>query len=165
MRTKRVAGIQARTLLSIAAALAAAAFLLAPVQAAATFKRGTLTILQGKVRVTVNVEVADTPESRMQGLMNRPSLEDDAGMLFVFDSTERWSFWMKNTLIPLSVAFIDDRWEIVEIKDMRVAPNPQTGPFEFYDSGQPARYALEVNQGFFTRRALGVGAKVTATFK
>lgn len=146
-----------------AIALIAELTMAAPVQAAVTFKRGTLTIVQAKVRVTLNVEVADTPESRAQGLMNRTTLAENAGMLFVFESTERWSFWMKNTLIPLSLAFIDEQWEIVDIEDMAVAKDPENGPFEFYNAVKPARYALEVNQGFFRRNGIGVGAKVTFT--
>jgi len=145
------------------AAMLAVAALLLPVAAQAAgvaFKRGTLTIVGDKTRVTLHVEVADTPESRAQGLMNRTSLPENAGMLFVFDTTGHWSFWMKNTLIPLSLAFIDEGWQIVDIQDMAVARDPQNGPFEFYSAAKPARYALEVNQGFFKRHAIGVGANV-----
>ena len=137
----------------------------APAQTAQTLRRGMLVLVQDKVRVTLNVEIADTPESRQLGLMNRPSLPDDAGMLFVFESTSRLAFWMRNTLIPLSVAFIDEQWKIVDIQDMRVGPNPQTGQIEIYESAQPSRYALEVNQGLFARRGIGVGAKVIPAFK
>lgn len=121
--------------------------------------------MQDKVRVTLNVEIADTPESREVGLMNRPSLPDDAGMLFVFETTSIWAFWMKNTLIPLSVAFIDDQWKIVDILDMRVGPNPETGRLDIYEAAKPSRYALEVNQGLFARRGISVGAKVIPAFK
>jgi uncharacterized membrane protein (UPF0127 family) len=134
-------------------------------QTAPTLRRGTLALVQGKVRVNLNVEIADTPESRQLGLMNRPSLPDDAGMLFVFESTSRLAFWMKNTLIPLSVAFIDDQWKIVDIQDMRVGPNPETGRLDIYEAAKPSRYALEVNQGLFARRGIGVGAKIIPAFK
>src|SRR5712691_6394813 len=70
-----------------------------PAHAAVTFKRGFLTITQGRARVFLNVEVADTDESRAQGLGNRTSLASDAGMLFVFETTNLWSFWMKDTLV------------------------------------------------------------------
>ncbi len=145
--------------------LVAGLALAVPTQAAATFKRGTLIIVQGKVRVTLNVEVADTPESRAQGLMNRTSLPENAGMLFDLESTGHWAFWMKNTLIPLSIAFISESWEIVDILDMAVAADPEKGPFPYYEPAKPARYALEVNQGFFRRKGVGVGAKVTFTPK
>ncbi len=137
----------------------------APAQTAPTLRRGMLVLVQDKIRVTLNVEIAETPESRQLGLMNRPSLPDDAGMLFVFETTSIWAFWMKNTLIPLSVAFIDDQWKIVDIQDMRVGPNPETGRLDIYEAAKPSRYALEVNQGLFARRGIGVGAKVIPAFK
>lgn len=137
----------------------------APAQTASTLRRGMLVLLQDKARVTLTVEIADTPESREVGLMNRPSLPDDAGMLFVFESTSLWAFWMKDTLIPLSIAFIDDQWKIVDIQDMRVGPNPQTGRLDIYEATHPSRYALEVNQGLLARRGIGVGAKVIPAFK
>jgi uncharacterized membrane protein (UPF0127 family) len=137
----------------------------APAQITPTLRRGTLVLVQDKARVTLNVEIADTPESREVGLMNRPSLPDDAGMLFVFESTSHWAFWMKNTLVPLSVGFIDEQWKIVDIQDMRVGPNPETGRLDIYEAAKPSRYALEVNQGLFARRGIGVGAKVIPAFK
>jgi uncharacterized protein len=136
-----------------------------PAQTTPTLRRGMLVLVQDKARVTLNVEIADTPESREVGLMNRPSLPDDAGMLFVFETTSIWAFWMKNTLIPLSVAFIDDQWKIVDIQDMRVGPNPETGRLDIYEAAKPSRYALEVNQGLLAHRGIGVGAKVIPAFK
>jgi len=129
----------------------------------ATFKRGTLVLTQDERRVTLKVEVADTSEARTQGLMFRKSLGDDEGMLFVFSAEEPLAFWMKNTLIPLSIAFIDRNWRIVDIQDMAVAKDPEHGPFPVYPSKVPARYALEVNQGFFARKKIGVGARVHFT--
>lgn len=131
------------------------------VAAGATFRRGTLIITQGTRQLTLQVEVADTPQARAQGLMHRNELAERAGMLFIFEETGNGAFWMKNTLIPLSVAFIDERWRIVDIKDMAVAPDPERGPFAFYESAKPYRYALEVNQGFFRRNGITVGAQVT----
>ena len=126
-----------------------------------TYKQGALTIAQSFRLVRLQVEVADTPASRAQGLMHRTHLDENAGMLFIFEATSRGGFWMKNTLIPLSIAFIDEKWRIVDIKDMKVAPDPSEGPFTVYDSAKPYRYALEVNEGFFTRSRVQVGAKVT----
>lgn len=145
--------------------LITAAVLVLPAQGAVIYKRGTLVIIQDKARVTLNVEVADTLESRAQGLMYRTKLDENAGMLFDLGSSERWPFWMKNTLIPLSIAFISVEWQIVDILDMAVAADPQNGPFPFYAPGTPARYALEVNQGFFKRKGIAVGAKVVFTVK
>lgn len=124
------------------------------------FKKGTLTLLAPGKRVVLEVEVADTPEARARGLMLRRSLPETAGMLFVFEEEQRWGFWMKNTLIPLSIAFIDRYWKIVDIQDMTVAPNPQEGPFTIYESRAPARYALEVRQGLFRRYNAGIGTRI-----
>jgi len=125
------------------------------------FERGTVVISQGIKRVRLITEVANTPPTRALGLMNRTHLDDRAGMLFLFEQSERWSFWMKNTLIPLSVAFIDTTGTIIEIQDMKVAPDPEKGPFEFYQPRKPFQSALEVNQGFFKRQGITVGAKVS----
>lgn len=125
------------------------------------FERGTVIITQGAKRFTMAVEIAKTPPARAQGLMHRKSLDENSGMLFVFDEVSPVAFWMKNTLIPLSIAFVDQGGEIVDLLDMAVAPNPEKGPFEFYQSSKPVRAALEVNQGFFARRGITVGAKLT----
>lgn len=137
------------------------ALLAGPATAAAKFKHGTLTLVQSTRRVTVLVDVADTPETRALGLMFRARMDEHAGMLFVFDDPGSWGFWMKNTLIPLSIAFIDEQRQVVDIEDMKVAPDPERGPFEIYQSDKPFKYALEVNQGFFKRRKITVGAKVS----
>lgn len=127
------------------------------------FRKGTLVLLASGRRVVLQVEVAATPEARSRGLMNRDRLPDNAGMLFIFEEQHRWGFWMKNTLIPLSVAFIDRSWRIVDIQDMAVAPNPREGPFTIYEARAPALYALEVRQGFFKQKGIGVGARVVFT--
>lgn len=125
---------------------------LVPAYGQVSFKRGTLTLVQGPKRVVLQVEVADTPAARAQGLMHRTRLNEFAGMLFIFENESRWSFWMKNTLIPLSIGFFDAKWRFVDIKDMKVAPDPEKGPFDYYSSALPATYALEVNQCFFKRQ-------------
>jgi len=130
------------------------------------FKKGSLTIAQGSRVVRLQVEVADTPAARAQGLMCRTRLDANAGMLFLFDEISRGSFWMKNTLIPLSIAFMDGSWEIVDILDMDVEEDPAR-PRAYYSPKNPYRYALEVNQGFFARNRITArnrntaGAKVT----
>ena len=106
--------------------------------------------------VPVRVEIADTDAERQTGLMGRTTLEGDAGMLFVFDQEQTLSFWMKDTLIPLSIAYIDSEGRIVDIQDMQPLDDlpPQ------YVSAEPAQYALEVNQGFFEERGVTVGDMV-----
>lgn len=97
------------------------------------------------------VEIADEPEERQRGLMYREELAEDHGMLFVFPSSETRSFWMKDTRIPLSIAYISSRGEILEIYDMEplsLDPVP---------SRYPAQYALELNQSAFERNGIAVG--------
>lgn len=106
--------------------------------------------------VPVRVEIADTDAERQTGLMGRTILEGDAGMLFVFDQEQMLSFWMKDTLIPLSIAYIDSEGRIVDIQDMQ--PLDDVPPQ--YVSAAPAQYALEVNQGFFEERGVTVGDMV-----
>ncbi len=123
------------------------------------FGRGTLVFVQDGRRVRLAVEIADTPEARAQGLMYRRHLDEDAGMLFVFDEDARWGFWMKNTFIPLSIGFLDRSWRLLEILDMAVAADPERGPWPIYEPARPYRYAVEVNQGYFVRRGITPGAR------
>ena len=142
---------------------AAAVLAAVPPSPVPKFERGTLTIVQEKKRVALAVEIAKTTETRSYGLMLRKSLPENAGMLFVFEEDARWGFWMKNTLIPLSIGFIDKNWRLIEIKDMRVPDDPERGPFPIYEPSEPYRYALEVNQGFFERKGITTGARLELT--
>jgi uncharacterized protein len=110
--------------------------------------------------VEVPVEVADSPEEREVGLMNRESLPADAGMIFVFDEDTASAFWMKDTLIPLSIAFADAAGTIVSILDMDPC---EADPCELYDPGVTYRSALEVNQGAFDDWGVQVGDRLTLT--
>jgi uncharacterized protein len=105
-------------------------------------------------RIPVQVEIADTDAERQTGLSERPTLAEDAGMLFVLDQEQPLSFWMKDTLIPLSIAYISAEGRIVDIQDM--LPLDETP----HPSAEPAQYALEVNQGFFAERGVAVGDTV-----
>jgi uncharacterized membrane protein (UPF0127 family) len=146
--------------LAMRAAFLLAALLVWAAHARATPERprGVVTLVDGDRRVTLTVEVADTVETRARGLMYRTHLPEYAGMLFVFEAPARLAFWMKNTRIPLSIAFIDPRWRIVDIQDMDPPRPGEDVPV--YLSRQEAQYALEVNQGFFRRHGIGVGAQV-----
>jgi hypothetical protein len=106
----------------------------------------------------VAVEVADSPEEREVGLMDRESLPADAGMLFLFDEDTASGFWMKNTLIPLSIAFVDAEGTIVSILDMEPC---ESDPCEIYNPGVVYRSALEVNQGAFDDWGVQVGDRLT----
>ena len=104
---------------------------------------------------TLGVEVAATPDARACGLSHRPSLPDDQGMLFVYPAPLPLVFWMKDTRIPLSIAFIDAAGRILSIQDMTPM---QTG--QRYHSPAPAPYAIEVNQGWFAEKGIHVGDTV-----
>lgn len=103
--------------------------------------------------VPVEVEIADDTEEMARGLMGRTALAADAGMLFVYPGERELSFWMKDTLIPLSIAFMDSEGRIVDIQDMKALDDAPP----HYTSAEPARYALEVNKGFFEERGVEVG--------
>jgi uncharacterized membrane protein (UPF0127 family) len=110
----------------------------------------------GGEEVEVRAEVADERAERQTGLMGRTELAQDAGMLFVFGWERNLSFWMRNTLIPLSIAYIAADGRIVDIQDME----PLDDEPPSYASAEPAKYALEVNQGFFAERGVEVGGTV-----
>ena len=124
------------------------------------YRHGTMTFSENGRVERVRVELADTDDRMEVGLMCRPALDPDAGMLFLFPGSTTTPFWMKNTLIPLSIAFIDSDWHIVKIMEMPVAPDPALGPFATYGPDKPYRYALEVNAGYFTRHTIDAGAEV-----
>lgn len=128
------------------------------------YRHGLVSFTEHGDTVDVRVEIADTEEAREVGLMCRESLDPDAGMLFVFEDLTRAPFWMKNTLIPLSIAFLTDRWQVVALMDMRVAPDPANPPpDDVWAPARPYRYALEVNQGFFKAHGLDERAQVRFT--
>ena len=99
----------------------------------------------------IRVEVARTPEERVVGLMARKHLGKEEGMLFIFEEERYHSFWMKDTLIPLSIAFIDREGRIVKITDMK----PLT--LTSHPPPKPILYALEMNKGWFSRNGIRVG--------
>jgi uncharacterized protein len=114
----------------------------------------TVTIdTSGGKKVEVRVEIADGLLERERGLMDRTSLGEDRGMLFVFRREQPLSFWMRDTRIPLSIAYIDSKGRITDILDMK----PLDDKPPHYVSSEPVQYALEVNQGFFDERGVKVG--------
>lgn len=115
-----------------------------------TFPRMDLRI--GFYRIDAEV-VADQP-SRMQGLMQRKQMEAHRGMLFVFPALDRHCMWMRNTLIPLSVAFLDEEGKILNIEDME--PRTENN----HCAAGPARYALEMNKGWFAGKKLKAGTLI-----
>ena len=110
----------------------------------------TLTIRDQKLEV----EIASTPQTRALGLMNRFSLRTDHGMLFVFETPQPLAFYMKNTYVPLSIAFVDARGRILNIEDMRPLDEST-----HWSKGQ-ALYAIEMRQGWFASKGIGPGDAV-----
>lgn len=102
----------------------------------------------------ISAEVARTPGERAIGLMHRRSMPTHHGMLFVFEEHGVHCFWMRNTLLPLSIAFLTDAGEIVNVADMQ----PQTEVS--HCPKQPVRYALEMNLGWFAKRGLKAGSRI-----
>lgn len=107
----------------------------------------------------IDAEVAATASNRQVGLMHRQVLAPQQGMLFVFPDRAVHCMWMRNTLIPLSVAFLDDEGRILNIEDME----PQTE--NNHCAARPARFALEMNKGWFAQRAIKPGAKLNGIDK
>jgi uncharacterized membrane protein (UPF0127 family) len=105
----------------------------------------------------IDAQVAATPEQRMTGLMHRKEMPQHEGMLFVFESPSQQCFWMKNTLLPLSIAFLADDGTIVNIAEMK----PQT--LDSHCSEKPVRYVLEMNTGWFAKKGVKPGQKLAGT--
>ena len=102
----------------------------------------------------IDAQVAASTDQRMTGLMHRKEMPQHEGMLFVFEVPSQQCFWMKNTLLPLSVAFVGDDGTIVNIDEMQ----PQT--LDSHCSTKPVRYVLEMNKGWFAKRGIKAGAKL-----
>lgn len=103
----------------------------------------------------IDAQVAQSMDERSTGLMHRKDMPQHEGMLFVFEVPMQQCFWMKNTLLPLSAAFVADDGTIVNIEDMK----PQT--LDSHCSQKPVRYVLEMNQGWFAKKGIKPGTKLT----
>jgi uncharacterized membrane protein (UPF0127 family) len=124
--------------------------LLASAQALAQMPRLELTA--GFHRI--EAEVAADQANRMQGLMHRRSMPSNQGMLFVFTQADQHCMWMRNTVLPLSVAFLDEQGRILNIEDMK--PETETN----HCAAAPARFALEMNLGWFSSKGLKPGLRI-----
>jgi uncharacterized membrane protein (UPF0127 family) len=103
----------------------------------------------------IRAQLATTPQQRQIGLMFRQSMPNHEGMLFVFDEAATQCFWMRNTLIPLTAAFIADDGAVVNMADMK----PQSD--QSHCSAKPVRYVLEMNQGWFAKRGVKPGTRIS----
>jgi uncharacterized membrane protein (UPF0127 family) len=131
-------------------AIAAAALLWTAAAAPAELPELALSVNGHKL----TAEVAHTEPARTQGLMHRRILPENRGMLFVFADISRHAMWMMNTNIPLSVAFLDERGVIINIADMK--PHTQ----DTHAAAKPAKFALEMNRGWFDKRGIRPGARI-----
>ncbi len=125
-----------------------------------TFGHAKVLIDTEEGSVIIDAEQADSPEQRAFGLMFRESLGEDEGMVFLFFEEHQGGFYMKNTLIPLSIAFFDREGEIVDILDMDPC---EADPCEVYTPDEPYEGALEVNQGAFEEWGVQEGDRITVT--
>ena len=142
----------------VALAAVVVAALTAVAVASAAIERGTATITKRSgARVVLQVEVASTQADRRKGLMGRRSLPAKAGMVFAYPEDVSWGFWMKNTLIPLDIAFYDARGRIVRILTMTPC---RREPCRVYSPGVSYRAALEVNAGSFRRWNVKTGDRI-----
>lgn len=120
-------------------------------------EQGDLQFLRqdGSTVVSITIEVADTPEARIKGLMERWSLPELHGMLFIFDSSEVQKFWMHNTPLSLDMIFADENRRILNIAESTTPMSKQT-----YSSRGPAKYVVEVRAGFSKRHGIEEGMKI-----
>ena len=102
----------------------------------------------------IDAQVALTPEERQIGLMQRKDMPQHEGMIFIFEQAAQQCFWMKNTLLPLTAAFVADDGTIVNLADMK----PQTT--DSHCSNHPVRYVLEMNKGWFAKKGIKAGSKL-----
>ena len=112
--------------------------------------------------IIVNAEIANTPQKQSQGLMFRENMKWNHGMLFIFDNEDILSFWMKDTLIPLDMIFIDKNFRIINIINNAIPCNMKTCPD--YSSEKPAKYVLEVNAGFVKTNDIESGDFISINF-
>ena len=116
----------------------------------------TFTSAKGEFLAKIDIEIAETEAKREQGLMYRNSMEENQGMLFIFEKDEYQSFWMKNTVIPLDMIFVNSHFKIVTIRK-------NAHPFDLssYSSTAPAKYVIEVNAGFCDKYGIKEGDKIS----
>ena len=141
----------------LARTLATVALGLALVQTAAAQESPQLNLPRVKLSAgmhQIDAQVAQTPAQRQIGLMHRREMPQHEGMLFVFEQPATQCFWMKNTLLPLTAAFIADDGTIVNLADMK----PQTE--DSHCSTKPVRFVLEMNQGWFGKKNLKAGSRL-----
>lgn len=120
------------------------------------FKKKSIT-LGGK---TLVVEIAESPAQHEHGLMFRDSMGENDGMLFVFNNEETRFFWMKNTMIDLAIGYFDKNGNLVDIQEMKSGKGISDTMLPSYPSSLPAKFALEMNKGWFAKNKIKIGSKL-----
>jgi uncharacterized membrane protein (UPF0127 family) len=116
----------------------------------------TFTSKKGDFLAKIDIEIAETEEKQTQGLMYRNKMKENRGMLFIFDKDDYRYFWMKNTVIPLDMVFVNSNFKIVTIRK-----NARPYDLSSYASTAPAKYVVEVNAGFCDKYGIKVGDKIS----
>ncbi|WP_295902114.1 DUF192 domain-containing protein [uncultured Bdellovibrio sp.] len=109
---------------------------------------------------TLVVEVASTPDQHERGLMFRDKMGPDEGMLFIFKNEETRFFWMKNTLIDLAIGYFDKNGTLIDVQEMVSGKGIPDAELPSYPSAKPAKYALEMNKGWFDKNKVKLGSKL-----
>lgn len=141
-------------------------FVIALVLSSSLFGTNSFAALQfAKKKITLGsktfvVEVAETMPQHERGLMFISKLSDDEGMLFIFKNEETRFFWMKNTLIDLSIGYFDKNKTLVDVQEMKSGQNVSDANLPSYASAKPAKYALEMNKGWFDKNKIKMGSKL-----
>lgn len=131
-----------------------------------SFSTNSFAALQfAKKKVTLGgktfvVEIAEKPPQHERGLMFVTKLGEDEGMLFIFPNEETRFFWMKNTMIDLSIGFFDKNRTLIDVQEMKSGQNVPDSSLPSYASAQPAKYALEMNKGWFDKNKIKIGSKL-----
>lgn len=123
-------------------------------------KEGSLTFLasDGKILSHIDIEIADNPAEREKGLMNRSLMPNNEGMLFLFDIEEPQAFWMKNTILPLDIIYVNAAMNIVTVAENTTPFSEASIPSHF-----PAQYVVEVNAGYCSQYLITAGCKIAYT--
>lgn len=151
----QVASLSAWKAVAVTASLAALGFATHASALAQDRAQHLPTLTLGAGMHNIKAEVAETPQEHEIGLMYRTSMGANEGMLFIFERAGQQCFWMKNTLIPLAVAFVADEGTVVNVDEMK----PQT--LDPHCSTKPVRFVLEMNTGWFTKRGIKEGSKLS----
>ena len=121
------------------------------------FKKATIALAFKNYKKSISVELAESQEQHAQGLMFRKKLKNNEGMLFVFDDEQIREFWMKNTLIDLDIGYFDKNRKLIDIKQMQAVTSVMQIELPTYPSKRPAKYALEMIQGWFKKNKFEEG--------